>query len=147
MSAIQEYTPPAESPDIWSELNLPDGDDKLRELINIGFDIKVLSRTASFLSVSNEIIANAIRLAPTTFARRKKYGRLNPDESDRAFRLIKVADRAIDLFEGDVSEAMKWMNKPAIALDNKKPIEMLGTSAETIAVLKLIDRIEYGVYS
>ncbi|PPY04507.1 hypothetical protein C3D67_18470 [Cronobacter sakazakii] len=56
-------------------------------------------------------------------------------------------DRVIALFEGNESEAQKWMNEPNRALKWKTPSELMASEAGTDEVMKLITRLEHGVYS
>ncbi len=83
----------------------------------------------------------------TMLARRRKHGHFNREESDRIFCLIQVTDRATDFFEGDQKSVRQWMQTSVPALGQKQPIEMLQTTADTIAVLNLITRLEFGVHS
>lgn len=147
MAAIREYSPAMTPKDIWSELNLPDEDAKIRTMVNAGFSVELLSHAANIIGLSAARVTQSLNIANTTLARRRKEGHFNREESDRIFRLIEVIDRATDLFEGDRDEAVKWLQKSVPALGEKKPIEMLGTAAGTLAVLKLITRLEYGVHS
>ncbi|MBM34053.1 MAG: antitoxin [Rheinheimera sp.] len=147
MTAIREYLPAMAPKDIWSELHLPDEDAKIRAMVNSGFSVDLLTHAASIIGLSSTLVTQSLNIANTTLARRRKEGHFNREESDRIFRLIEVTDRATDLFEGDRDAAVQWMQKSIPALGAKKPIEMLGTAADTLAVLKLITRLEYGVHS
>lgn len=48
---------------------------------------------------------------------------------------------------GSHALAQEWLNRPAVALDGRRPIELLTDSAEAQKVKDLLMRIEYGVYS
>ncbi|MCF5646003.1 DUF2384 domain-containing protein, partial [Pseudomonas syringae] len=52
---------------------------------------------------------------------------------------------ALDLFEDDTEGTRQWLANPVHGLGNRKPLEMLATSAEAQAVLDLIGRLEHGV--
>jgi putative toxin-antitoxin system antitoxin component (TIGR02293 family) len=43
--------------------------------------------------------------------------------------------------------ATHWLTRPAIALDGRRPIDLLATEAGIKAVKDLLTRMEYGVYS
>lgn len=147
MTEIREYSPTQVPKDIWTELNLPNEDAKVRAMVNSGFSVELLNKTARILGLSTALISQSLKIAGTTLSRRRKGGHFNQEESDRIFRLIKVTDRATVLFEGDQRAALLWMQTSVPALGNKKPIEILYTSAHTLAVLKLITRLEFGVHS
>ena len=61
--------------------------------------------------------------------------------------LVETISRATDLFEGVRRAAVEWMSKKAPGIGYKRPIDMLDCHANTQAVLELITRLEYGVYS
>lgn len=147
MTAIRKYSPETPPADIWAVLQLPDEDAKIRELINTGFDVSLFNSVTTTLGISATALAQALDIASSTLARRRKEGFFSREESDRIYRLIEVTDRATDLFEGDSAAAVEWMQKSIPALGNKQPIEMLSTAADTLAVLKLMLRLEYGVHS
>lgn len=82
----------------------------------------------------------------TTFSRSVK-ARFNPEQSERLVRIIRVIDRAVDLFEGDKEAAQKWLNEPNRALSWKVPAELMASETGAYEVIKLITRLEHGVYS
>lgn len=55
--------------------------------------------------------------------------------------------RATDLFEGDRKEAVELMIKNAPSHSDKRLIDLLDSDVNTQAVLDLVTRLEYGVYS
>ncbi len=69
----------------------------------------------------------------------------NSEESDRLFRLAAVYKATLDLFEDDTGATRLWLADPVHGLGNRRPLEMLATSAEAQAVLDLIGRLEHGV--
>lgn len=48
---------------------------------------------------------------------------------------------------GSQTLANEWLNNPAVALNGRRPCELLATDANDQAVRDLLMRIEYGVYS
>ncbi|WP_237613343.1 MbcA/ParS/Xre antitoxin family protein [Pectobacterium parmentieri] len=66
---------------------------------------------------------------------------------DGSLRVQVVSERAIELFEGDADMAEKWLAAPNRALEWKSPAEMLANPSGIDAVLKLIARLQHGVYS
>lgn len=147
MTQIRRYQPAQAPNNIWAELKLPNEDTEIRAMVKSGFSVELLSNVANIIGLSSALVAQSIGITSTTLARRRKHGHFNREESDRIFCLIQVTDRATDLFEGDRKSAGHWMQTTAPALGQKKPIEMLQTTADTIAVLKLITRLEFGVHS
>ncbi|HEY2977238.1 MAG TPA: antitoxin Xre/MbcA/ParS toxin-binding domain-containing protein [Burkholderiaceae bacterium] len=71
---------------------------------------------------------------------------LDSNASDRVLRLVSVTDQAIRVF-GSQEAAERWLSSPAIGLDRRKPIELLGSTDGTDLVKALLTRMEYGVYA
>ncbi len=71
--------------------------------------------------------------------------RLNPDESDRIYRITTIVDAADQLFEGDHEAALRWLKEPAKALGGVAPLDYLDTEVGADAVRDLIGRLEHGV--
>jgi len=59
--------------------------------------------------------------------------------------VIAVFEKALTLFEDDVTAATEWMSSLAQGLGSKRPLDMLRTRVETRAVVDLIGRLERGV--
>ncbi|WP_256365785.1 antitoxin Xre/MbcA/ParS toxin-binding domain-containing protein [Stutzerimonas frequens] len=60
---------------------------------------------------------------------------------------IELRKAATDLFAGDEQSATEWLNKPAKALNGRKPIDMTNNHAELSLVLDLIGRLQHGVFT
>jgi putative toxin-antitoxin system antitoxin component (TIGR02293 family) len=59
--------------------------------------------------------------------------------------VIAVFEKALTLFEDDVTAATEWMSSPARGLGSKRPLDMLRARVETRAFVDLIGRLESGV--
>ncbi|MBI2186267.1 MAG: DUF2384 domain-containing protein, partial [Acidobacteria bacterium] len=83
-----------------------------------------------------------------SFARRKAApkSRLPVDESERLWRFAEVLAHATRVF-GSQAEAEHWLERPAIGLDHRKPIDLLRTHPGTRLVSEYLTRIEHGVYT
>ncbi len=84
-----------------------------------------------------------------TSARRRwaKFGVLNLTESDYFYRTAVVMNSALNMFEGDLSALQDWLARPALALGQKAPSELLTTFLGLSVVEALIWRVEHGVVS
>jgi len=69
---------------------------------------------------------------------------LSLDQSDRVIRLIRVANRAKDVF-GNPEKAWRWLRKPKKAFNGKTCIEMLATEHGGREVENMLTRIEHGM--
>jgi len=60
---------------------------------------------------------------------------------------IELRKAATDLFAGDEQSADEWLNKPAKALNGRKPIDMTNSDAELRLALDLVGRLQHGVFT
>jgi putative toxin-antitoxin system antitoxin component (TIGR02293 family) len=66
---------------------------------------------------------------------------------DKNDRLHKIQLASLAFFEGNNEATQEWMKHPVKGLGNKRPIDMVGTDADTQIVLDLIGCLEHGVFS
>lgn len=71
---------------------------------------------------------------------------LNPEQSGRAWKFAEILAKATSVF-GSQEEAEQWMDRPAIGLDQRRPIDLLTTAAGVELVEDYLSRLEYGVYT
>jgi len=71
---------------------------------------------------------------------------LSQDQSGRAWKFAEVLTTATEVF-GSQSEAEKWLTTPAVALDQRRPVDLLSSPAGVEMVEQLLGRLEYGVYT
>lgn len=118
---------------------------ELSERVERGLSYRALERLQDSLSVSTARLAELLLIPARTLSRRRKSGRLEPDESDRLLRLSRVVADAIELFEGDVEAARRWLSSPLRALRSKSPLDLTKTDVGTQEVESLIGRLEHGI--
>lgn len=131
----------------WAVVGMPARGKELHEGLHGGFSYEVYNNLAALSGLGKKGLAEVTVIAPATLQRRAKAGKFNRDESDRLYRFAKILKAATDLFEGDVETAKTWLKTPVRGLGNRKPVDMLATSAETEAVMELIGRLEHGVFT
>jgi len=113
--------------------------------------------TSTLLHLVNEVLMlssegaleKAIGISLRTLQRRKKDTipkALSVEQSNRTWRFAEILGRAIDVL-GSKEEAEHWMGRPAIGLENRKPIDLLASAAGAEAVENYLTRLEYGVYT
>jgi putative toxin-antitoxin system antitoxin component (TIGR02293 family) len=68
---------------------------------------------------------------------------LSATESDRAYRLARVADLAIEMI-GDETRAASWLRTPSAYLGGETPVAMLDTEVGTELVFESLYAIAYG---
>jgi putative toxin-antitoxin system antitoxin component (TIGR02293 family) len=120
---------------------------RLVERVEEGFSFGELEHLRQNMGLSREEMAELVQIRPRTLDRRKKEGRLHPEESDRLLRASRVFGRALALFEGDVEGALGWLSSPQRALGGAVPLEMARTEIGAGEVEGLIGRLEHGVFA
>jgi len=118
---------------------------KIRTRIHKGFHPKRLRSVMQYLNIGDNECALYISIPKRTLARRKTE-RLTATESDRVYRLAKLAALATELFEGDRNEAINWLKSPNAGLDRETPLEYAETIPGYEEVVQLIGRLEHGVF-
>lgn len=101
-----------------------------------------------FLS-AGDALNKAIGISIRTLQRRKSdtTGKvLSIEQSSRAWRFAEIIAKATDIM-GTQEAAEAWMLEPAIGLNNRRPIDLLASSAGAAAVEDYLTRLEYGVYT
>src|SRR6266542_3912766 len=68
---------------------------------------------------------------------RRKHGRLNPVESERFLRLVRIVARAEHVL-GARDAALDWLRTPNPALGGEKPISLLDTEIGADAVNEVL---------
>ena len=115
--------------------------------IGNGLPWKAFERFRGATGLSVEQVAEMAGLPRRTLARRKKEGRLTPDESDRLVRAARVYGEALRLFDGDRGTASSWFTSRVLALGGVTPLEFMRTEIGAREVENVIGRAAYGVYS
>lgn len=120
---------------------------ELAERIKSGLSFKTFERLTKTTGLSPEALREAIRISPRTMTRRRTENRLSLEESDRLVTVSRVLVMAINLFEGDIAGAVKWLTTPNRALGGETPIATAATETGSREVENIIGRLEYGVFA
>jgi putative toxin-antitoxin system antitoxin component (TIGR02293 family) len=93
-------------------------------------------------------LEKAVGISLRTYQRRKDAPdkKLSPEQSGRAWKFAEILARATELF-GSQGGAEEWLERPAMALEQRKPIDLLSTPAGVESVEDHLTRLEYGVYT
>jgi len=97
------------------------------------------------LGLTDQLAAGVLQIPLRTLTRRKG-GRLDPRESERVMRLLRLRIKAQDVL-GTREQASHWLETPNRALGGATPISLLDTDIGTQAAEDVLTRIAYGVYS
>ncbi|MGE0163097.1 MAG: antitoxin Xre/MbcA/ParS toxin-binding domain-containing protein [Dongiaceae bacterium] len=93
-------------------------------------------------------IERAVGISRRTFQRRKAAPKkpLSPEQSGRTWTFAAVLAKATAAF-GSQAAAEQWLERPAIGLDQRRPIDLLATPTGVRLIEEHLGRIEYGVYA
>lgn len=120
------------------------------EAILSGFPGKALVRLSENVALIRrpEAFEKALGVSLRTFQRRKKdaAANLNQEQSGRAWKFAEILEKATEVF-GSQAEAEQFLERPAIGLDQRRPIDLLATPAGVELVETHLERIKYGVYA
>ncbi len=112
--------------------------------IRSGLPAESFVETAEQLGVSQEFLASKLGLVARTLNRKRKANEnLSARESERIMRVVRVWNRARSLFRSDEAIA-GWLLRPAAALDQAAPLDLLDTDVGTAEVEGLITGLAYG---
>lgn len=115
--------------------------------VRSGVSIARAERTFQELNLTLEEASRAVGLKVRTLQRRKaEKQKLDPVESEKVLRLARVADAATETL-GAQSAAAEWLRVPNAALGGETPLSLLDTDIGATAVLDVLTRLEYGVFS
>jgi putative toxin-antitoxin system antitoxin component (TIGR02293 family) len=116
-------------------------------VIRQGLPMTAAQRVAEFYGATDSELSMLLGTSERTLSRRKKETKLlELPQSDRLYRLARIAALTREVFESDET-ARRWMRRPNRALGGLTPFEMLDTDIGAQKVNEVLARIEYGVYS
>jgi putative toxin-antitoxin system antitoxin component (TIGR02293 family) len=128
--------------DIESELDA-------HELLQRGLPRRALTNLIERLHVIHEAEASrALGMSLRTLQRHKSTpaAPLDEQQSGRAWKFAEVLAKATHVL-GSQDEAEQWLRRPAIGLDQQRPIDLLTTPAGVKLVEDYLGRLEYDVYT
>jgi putative toxin-antitoxin system antitoxin component (TIGR02293 family) len=117
---------------------------ELRTRIQEGLPYSALESVRERLHLSLPEAAMILHTPLRTLARRRRERKLQAVESDRLYRLARVAAQAIMVFGTD-EKAAAWLRRPNRALNNDIPLQLLDTDVGARQVEDVLGRIEFGV--
>jgi putative toxin-antitoxin system antitoxin component (TIGR02293 family) len=118
----------------------------LQEPVRAGFRFSALEALQRRYQITQAQIQYLIDISERTLARRKLERSLSKAESDRLYRVARIAAGAEEVF-GSAAAAERWLKEPIPALGHVTPLSLLDTDEGAQRVTDLLGRIEYGVYS
>jgi putative toxin-antitoxin system antitoxin component (TIGR02293 family) len=117
---------------------------QLRDALRAGLPYASLSAVAAGFAIEGPAVASILGIPARTLARRKKERRLSPEESDRLFRLGRLAALAEDVL-GTRARAAAWLHAANRALGGATPLSRLDTDLGAEEVESTLLRLAHGV--
>jgi len=112
-----------------------------RALVYLSENVAIIRRPEGF--------EKALGLSLRTFQRHKKdteAKKLSQEQSGRVWKFAEIFEKAVEVF-GSRAEAEQFLERPALGLNQHRPIDLLATPAGVELVETHIERIKYGVYA
>lgn len=119
------------------------------DLIQAGIPARALAHLVSNVPIARDGgLEQAVGISLRTYQRRKETldQPLSREQSGRTWKFAEILGRATEIM-GSQQEAEQWLERPAIGLDERRPIDLLSTPAGVQSVEDYLTRIEYGVYT
>ncbi len=102
---------------------------------------------ASFRLLDRDALLRAVGVSERTLQRALAGNRpLDSNASDRTLRLATITELATEVL-GSQDAAERWLAAPAVALDQRRPIDLLQSSEGSDLVKTLLIRMDHGVYA
>jgi len=117
----------------------------LVDLVREGLPWALYQGVLTDLGLTDQMASGVLHIPLRTLTRRKG-GRLDPQESERVLRLVRLRAEAEDVL-GTREKALHWLEAPNRALGGATPLSLLDTDIGTQAAVDVLTRIEYGVFS
>jgi putative toxin-antitoxin system antitoxin component (TIGR02293 family) len=122
------------------------GDMDLIRLSRSGVQKSSLKTLSRYLGVTMDTMSNLLHTSHRNIQRKDDKDLLDVHKSERVIEIAEVVSRGLEVF-GSADNLRQWLHSSIIALGGKKPVELLDTSFGVRMILKLLGRIEHGVYS
>lgn len=123
---------------LYDKLGLPKGHYRLHVAVLTGLPASLISDLAQALG------RPPIQIGEWAGASSRSAA-MSLQASEVFCRLVGTLDALLELYEGDLEGALRWLTAPNVVLANERPVELLATEAGTRAVQQAIHAIEYGL--
>ncbi len=161
---VKRYIIPEDNPSLVKEAAVQyetlrvilGGNKALKKTIAGEFDLITISREgikkstlkslAGYLGISMETISRLLHTSHRNIQRKDEEELLDTLKSEKVLELAAFTQRGIEVI-GSKAGFIEWLHSPLIALGNKAPVDYIDTSFGIAMVVKILGRLEQGVYS
>lgn len=130
-------------PKVFKGRTLPNAT-QLRDRVRTGLPYQSLDAIRDRLNLSLPEAAIVLHVPLRTLARRRHGRKLDADESDRLYRLARIAGQAVAVL-GSEEKAATWLRRANRALNGEVPLGLLDTDLGARQIEDVLGRIEHGV--
>lgn len=115
------------------------------QLSRQGLPRRTLDIIGSYLGISMERLSILLHISHRTLQRKAGDDLLSVHISERVLSLAEVIMRGIEVF-GSEEDFRLWIHSEIPSIEYKLPLDLLDTSIGSSLVIRLMGRIEHGVY-
>jgi putative toxin-antitoxin system antitoxin component (TIGR02293 family) len=105
-----------------------------------------LKPLSQYLGITMDKMSTLLHTSHRNIQRKDDNELLDVYKSERVIEITQVISKGLELF-GTADNLQQWLHSTILSLGGKKPIDLLDTSFGVRMILKLLGRIEHGVYS
>lgn len=122
------------------------GDFDLIDLSREGIKKSSLKSLSAYLGISLDTMSRLLHSSHRNIQRKKDDELLDTLKSEKVLELASFAQRGVEVL-GNKESLAEWLHSPIAALGHKMPIDFLDTTFGIQLVLKVLGRLEQGVFS
>lgn len=122
------------------------GDFDLIKLTREGVKKSTLKTLTSYLGINMETMSGLLHTSYRNIQRKDDDSLLDTLKTERVLELASFTQRGIEVI-GSKEAFAEWVQSPLIALGNKRPLDFLDTSFGIQFLIKILGRLEQGVFS
>ena len=123
---------------------------EIHDLLTAGLPVQALISLVEAIEVLRQPVSleKALGISLRTLQRHREVPTklLSLEQSGRIWEFAEILARATSVL-GSRQEAEGWLIRPAMALEQRRPLDLLATSEGRRMVEELLERMEYGVYT
>ncbi len=96
--------------------------------------------------IARPVVLNVLGISEALLRRHRQLGKpLEAKTADRLWCIESITSRAAEVF-GSRAQALEWISRPALALNNHVPLSLAASSPGRECVLTCLEQIESGTY-
>lgn len=119
----------------------------LIDLVKEGLPIESVAFLQGNFGFTNKEMSHILAISESTYQRRiRAKATLTPDETEKAISLSEVHEKGMEVFE-DKDDFEYWLSSTIPALQEQKPIDLLGTMLGRKQVMNVLNALLHGIFS